>query len=611
MSTVQTVVDKNLSIRGVARSMGISKSVLARYVKLYRDSDDGTSLRMTPNYGHGTVFTLKQENELAEYCTRSSQMFFGLTPKRLRIFAYEMAKVNNIPVPQTWESTGMAGGDWLGGFLSRHRELSIRQPEATSLARATAFNKTNVDAFFNNLEHVIRKYGVLGKDIYNLDETGCTTVQKVPKVIGLRGEKQVGQITSRERGELVTMCAIVSATGINLPPVFVFPRKTFRAVLLSGAPEGSLGLTSDSGWMRSDIFVKVLEHVVTYAHASVENPILLTMDNHESHVSLQAILYARSKGIHIVTLPPHTSQKTQPLDRSVFGPFKAQYNSQCDSWMMRNPGKQLTIYQTAELAGIALTSAATPANIQAGFKASGIWPFDKCVFSETDFLPSNLTDHTYSSQAAAGQPPTAPATTPSGQPPTAPATTPSGQPPTAPAATPSGQPPTAPAATPSGQPPTAPAATPSGQPPTAPAATPSGQPPTAPAATPSWQPPTAPAATPSGQPPTAPAATPSGQPSTAPAATPSGQPSTAPAATPSGQPPSSQAVTSDWESSTAPAIAIDPPAVRAVAVPGQPCIATAVEASSCTMTTGFPLVKPADFRSYPKVKLCLDFIWKI
>ena len=44
-------------------------------------------------------------------------------------------------------------------------------------------------------------------DIYNADETGCTTVQKVgnTKVIACRNEKQVGKITPGERRTSVTM----------------------------------------------------------------------------------------------------------------------------------------------------------------------------------------------------------------------------------------------------------------------------------------------------------------------------------------------------------------------------------------------------------------------
>ena len=38
------------------------------------------------------------------------------------------------------------------------------------------------------------------QDIYNLDETGCTTVQKPGNVVAPKGVKQVGSVTSAERG---------------------------------------------------------------------------------------------------------------------------------------------------------------------------------------------------------------------------------------------------------------------------------------------------------------------------------------------------------------------------------------------------------------------------
>ena len=46
----------------------------------------------------------------------------------------------------------MAGVDWFNAFMKRHPELSIWKPQATSLARATAFNKTTVEEFLNNLD---------------------------------------------------------------------------------------------------------------------------------------------------------------------------------------------------------------------------------------------------------------------------------------------------------------------------------------------------------------------------------------------------------------------------------------------------------------------------
>ncbi|GFR80199.1 transposase [Elysia marginata] len=109
------------------------------------------------------------------------------------------------------------GKEWLYHFMQRNPELSLRIPEATSLARASALNRPNIAAFFKLLNETVRKTKATAFSIFNLDESGCTTVQRVPKVIASRGQKQVGQITSQERGELITMCGIVSASGLAVP----------------------------------------------------------------------------------------------------------------------------------------------------------------------------------------------------------------------------------------------------------------------------------------------------------------------------------------------------------------------------------------------------------
>ena len=54
----------------------------------------------------------------------------------------------------------------------------MRKPEATSLARATAFNRHTVGKFFDQLGDLYDRYKFEMHGIYNLDETGCTTAQQ-------------------------------------------------------------------------------------------------------------------------------------------------------------------------------------------------------------------------------------------------------------------------------------------------------------------------------------------------------------------------------------------------------------------------------------------------
>lgn len=319
-------------------------------------------------------------------------MFHGLTRKGCCEFAYQYADRNNKKIPHSWVVNEMAGFAWFSGFIQRKQTLALRIPEATSIARAVSFNKFNVELFFSNLKSVFQQHHIPPHMIFNIDETGLSTVQKCRKVVSERGLKQVGQITSAERGTLVTLCCCVNATGQSLPPVYVFPRVNFKQYMLNGAPANSLGLAAQSGWMNSELFIEAFAHFVKYMKASKENPGLVIMDNHKSHLSLEVASIARENGISIVTFPPHCSHRMQPLDVSVYGPLKAYYYTECNHWMMQHPGTPLTIYQLAELSGKAYLRASTPMNIVSGFKKTGIFPYDENVFPDSHFLPAEVSN---------------------------------------------------------------------------------------------------------------------------------------------------------------------------------------------------------------------------
>lgn len=384
-----------LSLRKAAQENGVSFQTLQRYVKKTRCNIDAIGeSSMKSNYKHRLVFNENQENELASYVIKCSKMCYGRTTKDTRNLAYEMAHLNSIKIPANWHRTKMAGIDWLYGFLKRHPNLSIRQPEGCSLSRASSFNEHNVKIFFDNLEKVYGRSPKFsdGTRIYNLDETATTTVHRPKKVLSAKGTKQVSQCTSGERGVLITSCCIISASGNTLPPVMIFPRKKFKPHMIKGAPPGTLGLASPSGWMNGELFSLVMKHFVQYSGSTIENPSILILDNHESHLSVETLNIAKKNGVIMVTLPPHCSHRLQPLDISVFASFKAHYNSAVDSWLLHHPGIPLTIYDVAACVGLAFERSMTPSNIKSGFQKAGIYPFDKHIFSKDDFLSSAVTD---------------------------------------------------------------------------------------------------------------------------------------------------------------------------------------------------------------------------
>lgn len=74
-------------------------------------------------------------------------------------------------------------------------------------------------------------------------------------------------------------------------------------------------------------------------------------------------------------------------------PLKKYVNAACDGWMKSHPGKTMTIYDLPGILKEALPHAkVTPRNIQRGFQVSGMYPFNRNIFGNEEFLPGYVTD---------------------------------------------------------------------------------------------------------------------------------------------------------------------------------------------------------------------------
>lgn len=129
-------------------------------------------------------------------------------------------------------------------------------------------------------------------------------------------------MVSKERGTNVTMAMAVNAIGNSIPPFFLFPRKIMSEYYMDNASPLSVGYANGSGWMQRDEFLKCMHHFITYSHAEKGTYTILLLDNHISHLSVEAIDLAIDHEISMLTFPPHCSHRMQPLDVSIFGPVK-------------------------------------------------------------------------------------------------------------------------------------------------------------------------------------------------------------------------------------------------------------------------------------------------
>lgn len=401
-AAVMSVLNGGLSVQSAALRHNIPRTTLRRYIKKCRDNDlnpdEPHFPKMCPNYDVRRIFSREEEAELSRYLIKCGRLHHGLPPNAAKRLAFDLAVANNKTIPDSWHKNSSAGKEWFTAFLKRNPTISLRTPESTSIARCMAFNKPIVYKFYDDLTVIYERYRSLGPNrIYNTDETALTTVQGSTRVIAQRGQRGVGHVTSSERGTLVTMCGAINALGNCVPPLLIFPRVNFKDYMIKNSPAGTIGAATPSGWISSAIFIQWMHHFIKYSKPTLDDPVLLIMDSHEAHLTYEVIRLAKDSGVILFTLPPHTSHKLQPLDKCVYGPLKRFYNDACRSWLASNPGKRITIYEIAELLNVAYPMAFTQKNCVSGFKHTGIFPLNKYIYDESEFLPAEVTDRSSTS----------------------------------------------------------------------------------------------------------------------------------------------------------------------------------------------------------------------
>ena len=106
-----------------------------------------------------------------------------------------------------------------------------------------------------------------------------------------------------------------------------------------------------------------------------QKPRILICDGFGTHETLEILEFVIENNIILCRLPSHTSHKLQPCDVAVFAPLKAAYRDQVERLErggVGTIGKQHFTY----LYSPARERALTQRNILAGWKASGLYPFN-------------------------------------------------------------------------------------------------------------------------------------------------------------------------------------------------------------------------------------------
>ena len=361
VEAMEAVGKGNTSINRAAVTFGVPRTTL-------KDRLSGRVLHGTKP-GPQCYLDKKEEALLADHLVEAAQIGYGKTRKEVKSIVEQVAKENAV------NRSNRVSDGWWRRFLERQPQLSLRRGDATAHVRMDATNKEAITKYYDLLEDTLNT-NILGPgQIYNMDESGMPLDPRPPNIIAKRGQKKVRYRVSGKKDQ-ITVVGCANATGQAIPPMVIFEGKYLNHQWTTGEVPSTYYGMSEKGWTDQELFRHWLkDHFLK--HAVAARRLLLLLDGHSSHYEPQTIELAKENDVIIFCLPPHTTQDSQPLDTTVFGPLKRHWSEVCHEFLQSNPGKVVNKYNFSGLFAQAWLKALTPTNIVSGFRKCGVHPFNR------------------------------------------------------------------------------------------------------------------------------------------------------------------------------------------------------------------------------------------
>jgi hypothetical protein len=356
------------SVRAAAKAYDVPESTLRSRVKGIHARRDTVPINRK--------LTTTEESTLVEWILSMDQR--GLAPTREIV--EQMANILLQKRSQNQTNPLTVGIRWVRNLVQRHPALRSSYNRKYDYQRAKCEDPALIRSWFQLVHNTIEKYGILDTDIYNFDETGFQMgVISTAKVItGAERSRKPVSVQPGNR-EWVTAIDCICADGQSLPPVIIFEGKVHQSPWYHCAelPRDWVIGVSDNGWTDDILGLTWLKQVFEKhsAHRTRGVYRLLILDGHGSHLTPEFDLFCAEHSIITLCMPPHSSHLLQPCDVSFFAVLKRLYGQQIQGYI-RSGSHHIDKQDFLEAYLIARTAAATTANIQSGFAATGLVPHD-------------------------------------------------------------------------------------------------------------------------------------------------------------------------------------------------------------------------------------------
>ena len=296
------------------------------------------------------------------------------------------------------------GKNWASNFIKRQPELRTRFTRRYNHQRAQCEDPTLIRNWFKLVENTIAKYGIDPADIFNFDETGFMMgIIDSAMVVTHTDKRGKPKTTQPGNREWITVIQGVNSQGWAIPPFIVFAGKNHLANWYQDRtiPGNWVISLSSNGWTTNEIGLKWIQHFEKHTQLrKMGGYRLLILDGHDSHHSTDFEFFCRDHNIVTLCMPAHSSHILQPLDVGCFSPLKRAYGGRIDH-MIRGGVTHITKADFLPAFNAAFHATFTESNIKAGFRGTGLVPFDpESVISKLDIKLKTPTPPTTASGPA-------------------------------------------------------------------------------------------------------------------------------------------------------------------------------------------------------------------
>ena len=222
----------------------------------------------------------------------------------------------------------------------------------------------------------VTKQKMKDNSIFNKDKKKFSQMNKTRKVIAVIGSKNVWSKNVEEPFH-ITIVACVAAMGLSVPPLLILPVQRLNCATMDQCSiNGRTETVAPKGLMKSNIFIKWLDHFSSNVPSHVKRPFVIVYDGYGRNYNTDIVEKDNELRIILVLLPSNSNHLIQPLDILVFKQFKTEFKHQIEKFMIENSCTSFTKKDAIVIAFIGSEKGIInkPETIDAGFKAGGLWP---------------------------------------------------------------------------------------------------------------------------------------------------------------------------------------------------------------------------------------------